>query len=275
MLENAVALPALIALCTAASACAAAAAPPPAQAANDSPLVELDRRGGDVWAFERRISGSASTVCARIVVSGGRSDTVATPRRGRFAAVVRLTDEESRITAACVDRRGRTLAETHADYTLRLAVRPKARIRVSIVSGSVVLDAGASETDRAERRPLIAYRWRELAGNPATLRLEHGGALETATAENVLVRTPSDDGDYFIGLEVVDESGARDSAEAYFRVTNGAASKIDPTREAPSWASAAMVYGVVPALFGERPFEAVTGRLETLAALGVNTLWLT
>lgn len=42
----------------------------------------------------------------------------------------------------------------------------------------------------------------------------------------------------------------------------------------PEWLRGAVVYGVVPPLFGEQPFKAVTMRLDSLQELGVDALWL-
>jgi glycosidase len=42
----------------------------------------------------------------------------------------------------------------------------------------------------------------------------------------------------------------------------------------PGWLRGAVVYGVVPPLFGDAPFQAVTARLDELVELGVDVLWL-
>jgi cyclomaltodextrinase len=44
---------------------------------------------------------------------------------------------------------------------------------------------------------------------------------------------------------------------------------------APAWVNTAIVYGIVPFLYGrDHPFQAVTARLSDLSELGANTLWL-
>lgn len=42
----------------------------------------------------------------------------------------------------------------------------------------------------------------------------------------------------------------------------------------PEWVRGGVVYGVVPPLFGEHPFQAVTAKLDYLRELGVDALWL-
>ncbi|NOJ82365.1 alpha-amylase family glycosyl hydrolase [Myxococcus xanthus] len=42
----------------------------------------------------------------------------------------------------------------------------------------------------------------------------------------------------------------------------------------PDWIRGAVVYGVVPPLFGEQPFKAVTAKLDYLRDLGIDVLWL-
>ncbi len=42
----------------------------------------------------------------------------------------------------------------------------------------------------------------------------------------------------------------------------------------PEWLRGAVVYGVIPPLFGARPFRDVTAKLDSLRELGVDALWL-
>ncbi|WP_426751175.1 alpha-amylase family glycosyl hydrolase [Myxococcus sp. Y35] len=54
---------------------------------------------------------------------------------------------------------------------------------------------------------------------------------------------------------------------------SAAAPTCGPVKD-PDWMEGAVVYGVVPPLFGEQPFQAVTARLDYLRELGVDVLWL-
>jgi cyclomaltodextrinase len=42
----------------------------------------------------------------------------------------------------------------------------------------------------------------------------------------------------------------------------------------PAWVRGAVVYGVVPPLFGTHPFQAVTEKLDSLQELGIDAVWL-
>ena len=57
-------------------------------------------------------------------------------------------------------------------------------------------------------------------------------------------------------------------------VENGQAHVPDYDRENPAWVESAVVYGVIPFKFGDPGFKAITNRLDYLADLGVNALWL-
>ena len=48
----------------------------------------------------------------------------------------------------------------------------------------------------------------------------------------------------------------------------------EPEPALPAWTRGAVVYGVVPPLFGKPPLRAVTARLDELEALGIDALWI-
>ena len=87
------------------------------------------------------------------------------------------------------------------------------------------------------------------------------------------VQAPEADGDYLFVLRTRDVEGQEDVARTALTVRAGKVSLW--TREAgPSWLAEAVVYGVVPPLFGDPPLSSVEKALGRLAELGVNTLWL-
>jgi glycosidase len=267
------ALLALLSLLPSLAGCAAGA--PPASPRAAPAAVALDQRGGDAWAFERRITGRASSACASVEVRSALGRVEASPAQGRFAAVVRLPSGESAVRVACVGRGGAVLGRAEVLYRVRLADRPEARLRLAITEGGLALEAGGSATRPVTRAPLTAFRFASDASNPEPLSTAEGAPLADARGPRVLLRPPRRDGVYVVRLEVRDGEGGRDAAEAYFRVAGGAVLLPDLARDPPPWAERAVVYGAVPFLFGEPPLRAVLERLPALAALGVNTLWLT
>ena len=147
--------------------------------------------------------------------------------------------------------------------------RPTARIDVAVDGRTVTLSGAASEPTPSTGAPVTSYRWSQRPGNPEPLR--HG----PADGERLELRSPpATAGEYYVTLEVADAAGRRDRSTTYFVVDSGGPRAVDLAHEAPAWIASAVVYGVVPFLFGDAPFRDVTARLGDLRELGVNALWL-
>jgi glycosidase len=153
-------------------------------------------------------------------------------------------------------------------WLVRLNAAPKAWVRILVNGAGVTLDAGASELAPARAAPLVDFEWRARDGNPAPL------SGLPSRGKQIVLQAPDVDGEYFVTLMARDELGRVDESTATFRVRNGKPGTVDLLREQPLWIDSAIVYGVVPAFFGPQGLQDVTARLDELARLGVNTLWL-
>lgn len=225
------------------------------------PRLVFDHLDGDVWAWERTVSGTqpdgVDVVALRL---HGEEHPVDHPRHGRFVAVVPLRSGANRIEALCLEN-GRLVSVAEVVYRVPLPPTPKARIVVSIDGGDVVLDARSSEPSRSNGTDLVGFFWsvRRLASE--------------LVGERVRLTPPPVDGEYRVTLRVVDANGEQDQAIAIFRVVDGTVRLVEQTERAP-WISDAIVYGVLPPKFGRPPLKATTARLDYLKSLGVNALWL-
>jgi glycosidase len=77
-----------------------------------------------------------------------------------------------------------------------------------------------------------------------------------------------------VSLRVLDEEGREDTSTFYFVVEDGQARIPEYDTEHPAWIDTAVVYGIVPFLFGSPAFQAIGNRLDDLANLGINAIWL-
>ncbi len=240
---------------------------------DDAPIapieVRLDERSGDAWTFARAVSGAASAGCDAVAIERGPLTLRAPVLGGRFSALVPLAPGENVVEASCGGS-----AVSRAVFRVPLPDTPRARVTASPIHEASVLLEGTATPNGGTDAPIASYRWSADPGNPAPFTTLDGGPLEDARGARVSLAAPALDGRYVVWLEATDVEGKRDRAGVALRVEGGALYAVDRGREPPAWLERAVVYGVVPPLFGEPAFDAVTERLPELAELGVNTLWL-
>lgn len=224
--------------------------------------------GGEAWTFHKTVEGTVVPgACDRVEVASPRGSAVAQVEGGRFTATVPLASGDNDLRALCL-RDGRAEIADSQRWTVRLPATPKAWVRAVATADGLVLDAGRSEPAEGDPSVIAKTEWRAAPGNPAPLP-----ALPSAE-KRLTLPTPSTDGDYRVTLRVTDALGRADESTVLFRVRNGHTEAVDPQRHRPGWMAGAVVYGVVPPLFGPRGLADVTARLDDLAALGVTALWL-
>jgi glycosidase len=157
---------------------------------------------------------------------------------------------------------GEARAARAETYTARARQGPTARISLSTVGSAVELDATASQPDPYTGAPITTFNWSERGG-----RALGAGARLRLTG-------PWSDGEHYVVVRIADTLGNVDEACAVFTVSGGAPASVQPDTWQAEWVQQAVVYGVIPPLFGAPPLQAVAAQLERLQALGVDTLWL-
>ena len=252
----------VVAVAALATACTGAAGSSPSPSGGGA-VIAFDDRGGDAWAWSEGLSGTAACDAVELRVNDAAPVTVDVAG-GRFAARVPLVPGQNRITAAC---RGEAGATAEVAFAERLDPRPTARISTVLDGGEVTFDASASEPSAFDGAPIARYAWSERAGNPAPLRLE-------GTKDQATVRAPSEDGEYYVTLQVTDREGRTDESTTYVVVEDGRPRIPDLATENAAWVDDAIVYGTVPPLFGDEGFRSVQAKLPYLRDLGVTALWL-
>lgn len=250
-------------------------APPRETPSAPAPLpLRLAERGGDVWGFSVPIEGTAPSSCRAVSLERGPITIRAAVQNAAFAAEMPLDPGDNVVEARCADPWEEEPA-TRVRYRVPIDADPVARVRLTHVADAILLDAKASTPNDGTKRPIVRFTWSDDPDNPEPLRTAGGVPLEGRTEARLELSTPASDGEYAVWLTVTDAVGATDRAGAYFVVEEGEPRVVDPAREPPSWLERAVVYGVVPSLFGDPGLDAVTARLPILADLGVNVLWLT
>ncbi len=240
--------------------------------------VRFDTHGGDAWTFSKDISGTVSRdrCDSVVVVVDSLAPNNAHLAEGRFTTTVRLHGGHNRISAICLSTGKPVGSIARQSWNVRLPDVPTAHTKVTVEGDVVLIDAGTSTVAPATPAPLIRYSWLADPTNPAPLEVQSavGPKVTTAHGPLLLLRSPMSDGDYRVSLIVSDAAGRTSKATALFRVAGRKAQAVDLLHEHPDWRACAILYGVTPALFGNRGLAGVTQHLDQISSLGVTALWL-
>ncbi|HET9588739.1 MAG TPA: alpha-amylase family glycosyl hydrolase [Anaerolineales bacterium] len=241
-----------------------------------TPSVWLDLGGNqDAWTWVKPVRvGVSEGECERVIVHANEQEFEARPDGESFTAEVKLAEGENQINAVCVQPGGGEVQSDSVVYTGRLRHVPTAVIKIASAGDRIILNG--SESLPAERgdAAIVDYLWSAREGNPESLRLQNGDLTGEVSSQSITILPPAMDGEYYVRLRVKDGAGREDTSTIYFVVENGQPRVPDYDTENPAWIETAVVYGVIPFLFGSPAFEAIRGRLDDLADLGVNALWL-
>jgi cyclomaltodextrinase / maltogenic alpha-amylase / neopullulanase len=232
--------------------------------------IRLKDLSFDAWTTVKQVRGNMGNpgACQSIWIDNGGKRVQALLQDYFFSADVPVFPGQSSLKAVCHSTNEEEELSNEVNISGRLQQRPKAIINITVSGANIILEGSGSQPDGLEGRPIREYIWSVRPDNPANVLQgeQNGPTLEVAA--------PSVDGEYYLSLRVIDEVGREDISSTYFVVENGQLGIPDYDHENPTWVERAIVYGVIPRLFGTPGAVAIQEKLGYLADLGVNALWL-
>lgn len=241
----------------------------------DEGAVRLTSTGGDVFAWEQRISGAGTCDDVVALLDGEPLDSPVETTEDGFSFVVPVRTGQQAVAARCTTADGDVETDPITLHGM-LEARPTARIDVRVAGGTVRFDGSASEPTEPDGAPVATYVWtphRQIGEDAPALDLAGGGAFREEAGERLELRAPEADGEYFVTLTVTDDQGRSDASTTYFVVEAGQARTVDLLHEHPAWIDDAIVYATVHEIWGGGA-TAVEERLPYLKVLGADALWL-
>jgi cyclomaltodextrinase / maltogenic alpha-amylase / neopullulanase len=241
-----------------------------------SPSVNMSLGGNqDVWAWVKQVNVRVlEGECEAVTVRVEEQEFEAQPEGETFTAEVPLSEGENQVSAVCLQPGGGEVRSDPVIYTGRLRQVPTAVIQIALNGGQITLDGSGSLPDQNDATPLVEYLWSDREDNPAPLQTSDGELTGEVSSQSIVIIPPEIEGEYYLRLRVIDEAGREDTSTIYFVVENGQPRIPDYDHENTAWVENAIVYGIVPFLFGSPAFNAISDRLDDLADLGINAIWL-
>ena len=227
-------------------------------------IVVLDERDAEVWLRTQEVRGHVDgpITGGSVFVNGREARFEASS--GQFAVSITL-DEGLNVIVACAE--GGACSDT-LRWVLGYRLRPEIYAFATVSGNEVTLHARVLESPNGD---VTSYQWSADSENP-------GAAAIPNAADSVVIVTFSfgaEYGEYFFDVTAVDEQGAQGSARTFVTVDSTGIHPFDISSDHASWVDRAVVYEVTPYIFHRNgKWRHVTERLDEIAALGVNTLWI-
>lgn len=250
-------------------------------AGGNSDTVTFTTRGGYVqllnqfpfttWKEEWVVNGTVedSNVTSAWIVRNFVDSINVAVVNGGFSTSVPLI-EGNNVLVARADSAGTLKTSSQIVLTRRVSHEPYATVAIQDGGGTLTLDAtGSSDPDSGQAAGLT-FLWSEDPNNPESLP-----GLQGATANQILLATPSTPGEYYVGLIASDANGNKDTTRSYFIVGDDLSISIPTIANNPKWAQEGRIYFLFPkAASPAGNLNGAASRLQNIKDLGFNIIWL-
>jgi cyclomaltodextrinase len=184
-----------------------------------------------------------------------------------FGVSVILEEGVNSFSIWTVDINNDTSQSTSMEYTLLIPQEPVISIVASVIGTIATLDA--SGTIDPQGNPL-SFLWTPDPENPALV------ALNSPFSNITSFSLPATPGEYYFNLEVTDNVNHNSNGRTFIRVLPNGDGVPFTTNETADWVQNAIIYEIfVRAYSPLQNLDAITTDIDRIAALGVNTIWLT
>lgn len=224
---------------------------------------EIDLLEGDalVWLHEGTVEGDVSS---GLLFVNDTTYTFAVSGDG-FEADIRLEDGPNVIVACSADE---SVCSDTLRWTLGYELHPEPFAYAEVSGRTVTLQGRTFENP--EGRPLT-FRWDADSDNPAAVSI--AGASDSIATVEIPAGAPP--GEYYFDLTASDSAGKEGRARTLVTVDSTGVIAFDIKSDHAAWVDEAVVFEITPYIFEERGgLGNVLARLEEIADLGVNTIWL-
>ncbi len=191
--------------------------------------VVFHEQNADIWGWQTEVEGRSA---ARITVNG--IDVPVELNSGWFRAHIKLQPGINKVEGYDVVGQSSLLT-----LTCRLSANPTAATSVSQGADVVRFSSSPSFSNPSTQAPLVEFVW-----------ARDGVFLEEAP--ELRIHPPWIDGEHIVDLSVSDAQGRTGTAGAVYVVEAGVPIIPDLATWHPGWIDQAIIYGVVPPLFGNQ-----------------------